>query len=144
MRPITEDLRRYLHLHQVNQSMELQVMAMKSAELCCAALGPRKDPMTRVDARLDWCAGHRAEYQHNRAVMRRVERALAAMEDPLERQLLRLRYTDSRCGRRLTWQEVGSLLYGQANVCPSTLFRHHRQALAHLSQTAADREGVAA
>lgn len=128
------ELQQYLQLQQVNRNMEAYLQAMKDAELRpLPAGGPLRDPMTRVDARLDWWDAHTREYEENRAAMRRVERALAAMDDPLERLLLRLRYTDDSRGRQLTWPEVTERVYGRKCPCLSTVHRHHRQALAHFA-----------
>lgn len=131
-----EDLRGYEKLWLANHSMEQRVRAMKDAEVCCAPGlpdGPLCDPMEQVDERLDWCAAHGAEYRRNRAAMARVHQAIDRMEDPLERELLRLRYTDFRFGQHMSWKQVVQILYGPMGVSNSTVYRMHNSALAHFS-----------
>lgn len=67
--------------------------------------------------------------------MQAIRAAISAIPDPMEREVLRLRYTDGDCYRPLPWKEVAVNLYGgcaQRHVDATN--RLHRKALAHLSQ----------
>lgn len=74
------------------------------------------------------------DYLANRRFLRAVDRAIARVEDPLEREVLRLRYTDFRLGRRMTWPEVTAQLYPGRQPDRKTMYRLHNAALRHLEQ----------
>lgn len=74
------------------------------------------------------------DYQTNRRFLRSVDRAIARVEDPLEREVLRLRYTDFRLGRRMTWPEVTAQLYPGRRPDRKTMYRLHNAALRHFEQ----------
>lgn len=74
------------------------------------------------------------DYQTNRRFLRAVDRAIARVEDPLEREVLRLRYTDFRLGRRMTWPEVTAQLYPGRRPDRKTMYRLHNAALRHFEQ----------
>ena len=44
--------------------------------------------------------------------MQAIRAAISAIPDPMEREVLRLRYTDGDCYRPLPWKEVAANLYG--------------------------------
>ena len=136
-----ELLRRYGHYWLANRSIEQRLLALEATAMNVSPkpgdgsqrTGPR-DPLSAVDRRLDFEAVHRAEYEANTAVMRRVEAAIAALEDPLEREVLRLRYTDLRHGRQMTWPQVRQALYGGCKVSERTVFALHDRALRHFGE----------
>lgn len=71
----------------------------------------------------------------NEQRMQTIRAMISALPDPMEREVLRLRYTDSDTYRPLGWREVAFNLYGdddsaQTQACA----RLHKKALAHLSQ----------
>lgn len=81
--------------------------------------------------------------QANRRELAEVAAAVAALPDPLEREVLRLRYLEpckeSRTGnpsaRLMPWKEIAAALLGQADegaLC--FLSRLHRKALDHLAR----------
>ncbi|WP_367924650.1 hypothetical protein [uncultured Ruthenibacterium sp.] len=74
----------------------------------------------------DWLA--------NRRFLRAVDKAIASVQDPLEREVLRLRYTDFRLGRRMTWPEVTAQLYPGRRPDRKTMYRLHASALRHLER----------
>ena len=74
------------------------------------------------------------DYQTNRRFLRSVDRAIARVEDPLEREVLRLRYTDFRYDRRMTWPEVTAQLYPGRQPDRKTMYRLHRSALRHFEE----------
>lgn len=133
-----EALRRYERYWRANRSIEQRLAAMKAAEVNISPrpgdgsqrTGPH-DPLCAVDRRMDFGAAHRAEYLANAAVMQAVDEAICAMDDPLEREVLRLRYTDLRYGQQMTWPQVRQALYGGCKVSERTVYALHDRALRH-------------
>lgn len=136
-----ELLRRYERYWRANRSIEQRLLALGAAAVNISPkpgdgsqrTGPH-DPLAAVDRRLDFSGAHRAEYEANAAVMRRVDTAISALEDPLEREVLRLRYTDFRHGQQMTWPQVRQALYGGCKVSERTVFSLHDQALRHFEK----------
>ena len=64
--------------------------------------------------------------------MREVDKAIDSLQDPLEREILRLRYTDFRYGTQMTWTQVKKALYGIISVGERTIYRLHDDAIYHL------------
>lgn len=134
-----EKLKNYERYWRANRSIEQRIMAMKSAE---TSITPQvgdgsqhigaHDPMKAVDMRVDWCASHSEDYAKNLAVMREVDKAIDSLKDPLEREILRLRYTDFRYGTQMTWTQVKKALYGIISVGERTIYRLHDDAIYHL------------
>lgn len=134
-----EKLKNYERYWRANQSIEQRIMAMKSAETSItpqAGDGSQHigahDPMKAVDMRVDWCSSHSEEYAKNLAAMREVDKAINSLQDPLEREVLRLRYTDFRYGTKMTWTQVKKALYGIISVGERTIYRLHDDAIYHL------------
>lgn len=134
-----EKLKNYERYWRANRSIEQRIMTMKSAE---TSITPQTgdgsqhigahDPMKAVDMRVDWCASHSEDYAKNLAVMREVDKAIDSLQDPLEREILRLRYTDFRYGTQMTWTQVKKALYGIISVGERTIYRLHDDAIYHL------------
>lgn len=136
-----EKLKNYERYWRANQSIEQRIMAMKAAETSItpqAGDGSQHigahDPMKAVDMRVDWCDSHNAEYEKNLAEMREVDKAIESLEDPLEREILRLRYTDFRYGKRMSWKQVKEALYGKMSVGKMTIYRLHDDGVKHFSE----------
>ena len=75
-----------------------------------------------------------ADYQANRRFLQAVDKAIAQVADPLEREVLRLRYTDFRYDRRMTWPEVTAQLYPGRQPDRKTMYRLHAAALRHFGR----------
>lgn len=80
--------------------------------------------------------------QANRREMAEIEAAVAAMPDPLEREVLRLRYLefskDPRTGkksvRHITWKEIGRIVYGDGGKSgQKSAQRHLERAISYLA-----------
>ena len=80
--------------------------------------------------------------QANRREMAEIEAAVAALPDPLEREVLRLRYlepsldpqTGRESARRTPWSEIAFQLQGDCSgAMQHSALRHHAKALAHLA-----------
>ncbi|WP_132587445.1 hypothetical protein [Allofournierella massiliensis] len=80
--------------------------------------------------------------QANRREMAEIEAAVAALPDPLEREVLRLRYLefskDPRTGkksvRHITWKEIGRIVYGDGGKSgQKSAQRHLERAISYLA-----------
>ena len=136
-----EKLKNYERYWRANQSIEQRIMAMKSAETSItpqAGDGSQHigvhDPMQSVDKRIDYCASHSEDYAKNLAVMREVDKAIDSLQDPLEREILRLRYTDFRYGQQMSWKQVKESLYGKMSVGKMTIYRLHDDGVKHFCE----------
>ena len=131
-----EDLKSYERYWRANRSIEQRIMTLVAAEVSITPHGGdgsqhmgTHDPMTAVDQRLDYCASRSEEYRKNLAYMRRVDEAIASISDPLEREILRLRYTDFRYGQQMTWPQVRTALYGRTHISNAGMYRLHDAAI---------------
>lgn len=80
--------------------------------------------------------------QGNRRELAEIEAAVATLHDPLEREVLRLRYlepsrdpqTGRKSARHTTWNEISRTMYGSSDkgTCRATI-RIHDRALQHLT-----------
>lgn len=80
--------------------------------------------------------------QRNRRQLAEIEAAVATLHDPLEREVLRLRYlepsrdpqTGRKSARHTTWNEISRTMYGSSDkgACRATI-RIHDRALQHLT-----------
>ena len=136
-----EKLKNYERYWRANQSIEQRIMTMKSAETSItpqAGDGSQHigahDPMQSVDKRIDYCASHSEEYAQNLAVMHEVDKVIASLKDPLEREILRLRYTDFRYGHQMSWPQVKESLYGKMSVGKMTIYRLHDDGVKHFCE----------
>lgn len=136
-----EKLKNYERYWRANQSIEQRIMSMKSAETSVtpqAGDGSQHmgahDPMQSVDKRIDYCASHSEEYAQNLAVMHEVDKVIASLKDPLEREILRLRYTDFRYGHQMSWPQVKESLYGKMSVGKMTIYRLHDDGVKHFCE----------
>lgn len=48
----------------------------------------------------------------NQEEVAKIDRAIASLPDPLEREMLRMRYTDSDTYRHRKWREIAVMIYG--------------------------------
>lgn len=68
--------------------------------------------------------------ERNRKEMARIEDAIDEMPDPLEREVLRLRYIDGDCSRHMPWKDVSEKLFGDdEDKHMLAVYRLHNKAL---------------
>ena len=73
--------------------------------------------------------------ESNRREMLEIEQTVNALPDPLEREVLRLRYMDSDNVRNIPWSHIALELYGDDDQkYLDAIFRLHKSALNHVSQ----------
>ena len=133
-----ETLKNYERYWRANRSMEQRILGMFTEETNISPRagdgsqrGGAHDPMAAVDRRIAYCEEHSEEYRENLAVMRQVDAAIAALPDPLEREVLRLRYTDFRYGQQMTWPQVVNILYPGKKPDKKTVYSIHDDGVMH-------------
>lgn len=143
--PITKKrLQSYIGLRLENENINERIARMQSAaEMPPMSSGDGSqhtsssgDRMARAVERLiEYKAQVAPTLESNRREMLEIERAVNALPDPLEREVLRLRYMDSDNIRNRPWSHIALELYGYDDQkYLDALFRLHKSALNHVSQ----------
>ena len=140
MEPVTKErLARYISLKKENENRLERLARMKSN----AEMPAQKDPdgskhtgssgerMARaIEAYMEYEEQIRPLVEANRREMAEIEAAVAALPDPLEREVLRLRYMDGEHCRMLSWREVALRVYDDDDKkYVDSAMRVHRVAL---------------
>lgn len=125
MEPVTKErLARYISLRMENENRLERLVRMRSnAELPAQRepdsskhTGSSGDRMARaVEACVEYEEQIRPLIETNRREMKAIEEAVAALPDPMEREVLRLRHMDGEHCRTLTWREVAWGIYGESD-----------------------------
>ena len=122
MEPVTKErLARYISLKKENENRLERLARMKSD----AEMPAQRDPdsskhtgssgerMARaIEAYMEYEDMIRPLVDANRREMAEIEAAVAALPDPLEREVLRLRYLDGYGVRLNPWKDIAMVLYG--------------------------------
>ena len=116
-----EMLSRYLPLRLENENRREKLARLRSK----AELPPHAEsegshngsPNThRMENSIEVMIGYAEETKlilgANLAEMRRIERTVQKVRDPIEREVLRLRYLDSESVRPMRWREIARRIYG--------------------------------
>ena len=144
MNAIKERLTGYNALKQESAGLLERLARMKAVAEFPAPAEPDGSQHTSGDGqRMARAVENYLEYEEqmrplmekNRAEMQRIEQAVAQLPDPLEREVLRLRYLDGDSWRLPRWRDVAMVLYGdddekQIHGC----LRLHKAALQGLSR----------
>ena len=140
MEPVTKErLARYISLKKENENRLERLARMKSN----AELSAQRDPdgskhtgssgerMARaIEAYMEYEEQIGPLVEANRREMAEIEAAVAALPDPLEREVLRLRYMDGEHCRMLSWREVALRVYDDDDKkYVDSAMRVHRVAL---------------
>lgn len=143
MEPVTKErLARYISLKKEDENRLERLARMKSN----AEMPAQRDPdgskhtgssgerMARaIEAYMEYEEQIGPLVEANRREMAEIEAAVAALPDPLEREVLRLRYMDSFGARLVPWIDVALSIYqddGPASV--QACRRLHERALMNL------------
>lgn len=140
MEPVTKErLARYISLKKENENRLERLARMKSN----AEMPAQRDPdgskhtgasgesMARaIEAYMEYEEQIGSLVDANRREMAEIEAAVAALPDPLEREVLRLRYMDGEHCRMLSWREVALRVYDDDDKkYVDSAMRVHRVAL---------------
>lgn len=143
MEPVTKErLARYISLRMENENRMERLARMRSnAELPVQRqpdgskhTGSSGDRMARaVEACMEYEEQIRPLIEANRREMEIIEAAVAALPDPLEREVLRLRYMDSLTARMTPWKDIGLSIYqDDSSASMQACQRLHKKALLDL------------
>lgn len=141
--PITKKrLMNYIHLRRENRNRLERLERLKNEELIPASrmgdgsqhTGGNSDRMANaVIRRMEYEEEIRPILEANRAEMRRIDAAINSLENPLEREVLRLRYTDSDYSRLMPWRDVAIAIYGDDDEGQmQAVYRLHGRALQNI------------
>lgn len=143
MEPVTKErLARYISLKKENENRLERLARMKSN----AEMPAQRDPdgskhtgssgerMARaIEAYMEYEEQIGPLVEANRREMAEIEAAVAALPDPLEREVLRLRYMDSFGGRLVPWIDVALSIYqDDSPASVQACHRLHGRALMNL------------
>ena len=145
MEPVTKErLARYISLRKENENRRERLARLESnAELPpmreadgSQHSGSSGDRMARaVEAYLEYQEQIAPLLAANQREMAAIEDAVAALADPLEREVLRLRYRDGEHCRLLSWREVAMAVYeDDEKRFIDAAIRVHRSALESLNR----------
>ena len=140
-----KQLMRYSRLKKENENRAETLARMKAA----AEFAPSGEPdgsqhtsgdgqrMARaVENYLEYEEQMRPLMEKNRAEMLRIEQAVAQLPDPLEREVLRLRYLDGDAWRLPKWRDVAMKIYGSdERKYLDAVLKIHQTALLQMERT---------
>lgn len=140
MEPITKDrLRNYIFLRMEVENQLERLARMKNEELIPAQKesdgskhsASASDRMANaVIRRLSFQDAIHDEMEQKLQEMEYIQDAISALEDPQEREVLRLRYIYGEGCRYMPWREISEKLYGDADDRSiHATFRVHGRAL---------------
>ena len=94
------------------------------------------DRMERaIIRRMEFEERYLATIEANHAEMMEIETAIDSLKDPLEREVLRMRYTDSDTIRKRKWHEIAVDIYGgDDEKHMQAVNRLHRRAIANIAE----------
>lgn len=119
--PMTKErLMRYRSLRMENENQLERLARMKSGEQFPATRAGDGSQHAGAGDRLTGAVLRRMEYEErirplieaNLREMGEIEAAIGRIQDPMEREVLRLRYLDGACWRPMPWGEVALRIYG--------------------------------
>ena len=95
---------------------------------------PAGDRLERaVIRRMEYEARVMPEIEARRREMRVIEDAINALDDPMERLVLQLRYTEGDNCRPMPWREIASRIFGgYSNSCLLATYRLHGRAIENI------------
>ena len=86
-----------------------------------------------VIRRMEYEERHGAEIDAKRTELRDIENLINAVPDPMERMVLRIRYTDSETAKPMPWREVAQAIYkDDSDAKMLAIYRLHGRALKSL------------
>lgn len=145
MEPMSKErLARYISLRKENENRLERLARMKSS----AELPPMRDAdgsqhsgssgdrMARaVEAYLEYQEQVAPLLAANQREMAAIEQSVAALADPLEREVLRLRYMDGEHCRPMRWSDIAIALYGDNDEKDMrSVYRIHADALKNIKR----------
>lgn len=120
-------------LHRAKAVTEFPAIAKQSG---AGYTGPKKDRMEKaVIRKVELEERLQPMIENNYCRMVEIENEIWHLQDPMEREVLRLRYMDSEGFRPVRWTDVAIELYGDDDEAKlQAVYRLHRRALKHLEE----------
>ncbi len=141
--PMTKErLMRYRSLRMENENQLERLARMKSGEQFPAMREGDGSQHAGAGDRLTGAVLRRMEYEErirplieaNLREMEKIEEAISQIQDPMEREVLRLRYIDGACWKPMPWGEVALRIYGDNDErCLMAIYRLYSRALASIN-----------
>jgi hypothetical protein len=86
-----------------------------------------------VIRRMEYEERHGAEIEAKRNELRDIENLINAVPDPMERMVLRIRYTDSETAKPMPWRDVAMVIYkDDSDSKMLAIYRLHGKALRNI------------
>lgn len=141
--PITKKrLLKYISLRMENENQTERLARMKNDEQMPAMrFGDGSQHTGVVTDRMANAIARRMEYEEkitplierNRAEMDAIEDAISSLDEPMEREVLRMRYIQGEYCRHMSWQDIAACLYGDNDEKHmQAIYRLHGRALQHI------------
>ena len=138
-------LHKYLKLKLMVRSRRKRLQDMEDQELLPGKTdstrggthGSSSSSMVATDRRIDYEDANTPIIQKAEAEMGAILNAVDALEDPMEREVLYLRYIDSEYYQPRRWPEVAERMYGDNDEAKmQAVFRLHRTAIKKIAAAA--------
>ena len=120
-------------LERLKSEEELPPMRPSNGSKPTGGTGDRQE--RAVIRRMEYEERHGAEMEAKRAELREIENLIDAVPDPMERMVLRIRYTDSETAKPMPWREVAMVIYkDDSDSKMLAIYRLHGRALKNLQE----------
>ncbi len=140
---IKKQLKNYIYLQLENENQIERLARMKSAEqLPPAVISDGSQRQCSSNQRMAKAIENRLVVEkemqfiieNNTSQMKSIREKITQIEDPMQREVLRLRYLDARHSRNLKWTEIAELIYGSDDEkYLIAIQRIHKKALENLN-----------
>lgn len=145
MEPFTKErLSTYIYLLREVENQQERLIRMKNDELIPAQKesdGSAKTPgasdrmANAIVRRIKYEDEIRDDMERKLAEMEAIRTAIRSLSDPMEREVLRLRYMDGTGYRRMGWRAVAENMYGSDDEAQlQAVYRLHGRALGSISK----------
>ena len=148
IRPSIEEIKKRLSQYSATRveldTLEERLERLKSEEILPAMrpsngskpTGGTGDRQERsIIRRMEYEERHGDEIDAKRAELRYIESTIMAVEDPMERMVLRIRYTESETAKPMPWRAVAMAIYkDDSDSKMLAIYRLHSRALKSLQK----------
>ena len=126
---------------EIENRLERLQRLKNEAEMPAAKVGDESQHTPGGTGRMERAIIRATEYEEriipiiedNRREMEAIETAIAELFDPMEREILRLRYIDGDGCRHMPWRDIATRMYGEDGEAQiRAVFRLHGKALEHI------------
>ena len=109
---------------------EESMPAMRSSDGSKSTGGTGDRQERSIIRRMEYEERHRAEIHAKRNELREIECLINSISDPMERMVLRIRYTDSETAKPMPWRAVAMAIYrDDSDAKMLATYRLHSRAL---------------